>query len=111
MAKSPVARYLCHLVIGIDPCEGSRCRCGKYTESLFADRFGKHEGANFRLRLLNDLKLRCVKDFLIIVVDDLKVFPVTIETVFPNTSVQTCIVHLFQYCCLMLHTRSARLPR
>lgn len=59
---------------------------------------GEHEGAKFWLSVLNDLKLRGVKDILIAVVDGLKGFPEALETVFPNTTVQTCIVHLLRYC-------------
>ncbi|PRF59172.1 IS256 family transposase, partial [Burkholderia multivorans] len=54
------------------------------------------EGAKFWLRVVNDLKLRGVQDILIAVVDGLKGFPEAINTVFPETTVQTCIVHLIR---------------
>jgi transposase-like protein len=54
------------------------------------------EGAKFWLRVVNDLKLRGVQDMLIAVVDGLKGFPEAINTVFPETTVQTCIVHLIR---------------
>ncbi|MBU9313235.1 IS256 family transposase, partial [Burkholderia multivorans] len=54
------------------------------------------EGARFWLRVVNDLKLRGVQDILIAVVDGLKGFPEAINTVFPETTVQTCIVHLIR---------------
>jgi putative transposase len=43
---------------------------------------------------MNELKLRGVNDILIAVVDGLKGFPEAITTVFPQTLVQTCIVHV-----------------
>ena len=54
------------------------------------------EGAKFRLKVMNDLKLRGVGDIPIAVVDGLKGFPEAITTVFPQTLVQTCIVHLIR---------------
>ncbi|WP_323072712.1 IS256 family transposase [Mycetohabitans endofungorum] len=54
------------------------------------------EGAKFWLRVVNELKLRGVQDILIAVVDGLKGFPEAINTVFPETTVQTCIVHLIR---------------
>jgi len=54
------------------------------------------EGAKFWLRVVNDLKLRGVQDILIAVVDGLKGFPEAINMVFPETTVQTCIVHLIR---------------
>ena len=54
------------------------------------------EGAKFWLKVMNDLKTRGVQDVLIAVVDGLKGFPEAIGTVFPQTLVQTCIVHLIR---------------
>lgn len=54
------------------------------------------EGAKFWLKVMNDLKTRGVGDILIAVVDGLKGFPEAIGTVFPETLVQTCIVHLIR---------------
>lgn len=55
------------------------------------------EGAKFWLRVMNELKNRGVADILIAVVDGLKGFPEAITAVFPETVVQTCIVHLIRY--------------
>jgi putative transposase len=55
------------------------------------------EGAKFWLRVMNELKGRGTQDILIAVVDGLKGFPEAITTVFPDTVVQTCIVHLIRY--------------
>ena len=45
---------------------------------------------------MNDLKARGLNDVLIAVVDGLKGFPEAIATVFPLTTVQTCIIHLIR---------------
>jgi putative transposase len=54
------------------------------------------EGAKFWLRVINELKARGVNDILIAVVDGLKGFPEAITSVYPQTLVQTCIVHLIR---------------
>ena len=54
---------------------------------------GESEGANFWLSVLTDLKNRGVKDILIASVDGLKGFPTAIESIFPKTEIQLCIVH------------------
>ena len=46
---------------------------------------------------MNELRGRGTNDILIAVVDGLKGFPEAITTVFPDTVVQTCIVHLMRY--------------
>ncbi len=55
------------------------------------------EGAKFWLRVMNELKNRGAGDILIAVVDGLKGFPEAINAVFPQTVVQTCIVHLIRH--------------
>src|SRR6202048_449740 len=54
------------------------------------------EGAKFWLKVMNELKTRGVTDVLIAVVDGLKGFPEAIGTIFPLTTVQTCIIHLIR---------------
>src|SRR5580698_7141371 len=54
------------------------------------------EGAKFWLKVMNELKTRGLNDILIAVVDGLKGFPEAIGAVFPETLVQTCIVHLIR---------------
>lgn len=51
------------------------------------------EGANFWLSVLTDLKARGMKDILIACIDNLKGFPEAINNIFPETIIQTCIVH------------------
>ena len=57
---------------------------------------GEAERAKFWLSALQDLHQRGVRDILIAVVDGLTGFPEALETVFPKTTVQTCIVHLLR---------------
>jgi putative transposase len=53
-----------------------------------------NEGAKFWLQVLTELKNRGLQDVFIACVDGLKGFPQAIETVYPKTTVQLCIVHL-----------------
>ena len=55
------------------------------------------EGAKFWLRVMNELKNRGCQDILIAVVDGLKGFPEAITAAFPQTTVQTCVVHLIRH--------------
>ena len=71
-------------VIGIDK-EGRKDLLGMY--------ISHSEGANFWLSVLTDLQNRGVKDILIACVDGLTGFPDAIQSVFPKTDVQLCIVH------------------
>ena len=56
----------------------------------------QNEGAKFWLNVMNELKNRGVEDILLAVVDGLKGFPDAINAAFPDTVVQTCIVHLLR---------------
>ena len=71
-------------IIGIDK-SGHKDRLGMY--------IAHSAGANFWLGVLTDLQNRGVEDILIACVDGLKGFPDAIQSVFPNTDVQLCIVH------------------
>lgn len=51
------------------------------------------EGANFWLSVLTDLNNRGLEDILIACVDGLKGFPEAINSMFPNTEVQLCVIH------------------
>ena len=55
------------------------------------------EGAKFWLSVVTELKNRGVTDIFIACVDGLKGFPEAIESVFPRTEVQLCIVHLVRH--------------
>ena len=65
-------------------------------------------GAKFWLKVFNELKTRGCQDILIAVVDGLKGLADAIETAFPRTTVQTCIVHLIRN---SLITRDGRIAR
>ena len=54
---------------------------------------GEAEGAKFWLSVCNDLSNRGVKDILIACMDGLKGLPEAIKAVFPEVSIQSCIVH------------------
>ncbi len=54
----------------------------------------ENEGAKFWLSVLTELQNRGVQDILIACVDGLKGFPDAINTVFPETQIQLCIVHM-----------------
>ena len=55
------------------------------------------EGAKFWLQVVTELKNRGVQDIFVACVDGLKGFPEAIETVFPHTTVQLCIVHMVRH--------------
>lgn len=77
-----------YLAIGMRP-SGHKQVLGLWIE--------QSEGAKFWLRVMNEIKGRGTQDILIAVVDGLKGFLEAITAVFPNTVVQTCIVHLIRY--------------
>lgn len=74
-----------YVAIGVE-LEGRKDVLGLWTSS--------NEGAKFWLAVLTELRNRGVKDILIACVDGLKGFPQAIESVFPETRIQLCIVHL-----------------
>ena len=55
---------------------------------------GKNEGAKFWMQVINELKNRGVQQIYVACVDGLKGFAEAINAVFPNTTVQLCIVHM-----------------
>ena len=82
-----VLRKACYLAMAIGM-DGSREVLGLW--------FQETEGAKFWMQVLSELRHRGVQDILIACVDGLKGFPEAIEAVFPQTTVQTCIVHLIR---------------
>src|ERR671938_2187974 len=76
-----------HIALGVRA-DGSKEILGLWLE--------QNEGAKFWLRVMNEIKNRGVEDVLIAVVDGLKGFPEAIAAVFPDATVQTCIVHLLR---------------
>ncbi len=55
---------------------------------------GKNEGAKFWLQVITEIKNRGVTDIFITCVDGLTGFEQAINSVFPQTTVQLCIVHM-----------------
>ena len=83
--EGTVQKKAIYLVLGIN-LEGEKELLGLW--------ISKTEGAKFWLGLLTELQNRGLKDIFIVCVDGLGGFPEAIETVFPKTQVQLCIVHL-----------------
>ena len=54
---------------------------------------GESEGARFWLQVLTDIQNRGVKDIFIASIDNLKGFADAIESIFPQTEVQLCVIH------------------
>jgi len=54
------------------------------------------EGAKFWLKVFTDLKTRGCEDILIAVTDGLKGMPEALEAAYPQTTLQTCVVHLIR---------------
>ena len=76
-----------YLALGVLP-DGTRDILGLWIENT--------EGAKFWLKVFNDLKTRGVQDVLIAVTDGLKGIGEALGAVFPETTLQTCIVHLIR---------------
>jgi putative transposase len=55
------------------------------------------EGAKFWMKVFTDLRARGCEDILIAVTDGLKGMPEALEAVFPQTTLQTCVVHLIRH--------------
>ncbi|PKW16761.1 transposase-like protein [Saccharopolyspora spinosa] len=64
---------------------------------LWAGEHGAGEGAKYWLRVLSEIKNRGTVDCCIVVCDGLKGLPEAIAQVWPQTIVQTCIVHLLRH--------------
>ncbi|POR54500.1 transposase-like protein [Paraburkholderia eburnea] len=76
-----------YLALGVLP-DGTRDILGLWIEGT--------EGAKFWMKVFNDLKTRGVHNILIAVTDGLKGMPEALAAVFPETTLQTCIVHLIR---------------
>jgi transposase-like protein len=76
-----------YLALGVQA-DGTRDILGLWIENT--------EGAKFWMKVFNDLKTRGVGDILIAVTDGLKGMGEALGVVFPQTTLQTCIVHLIR---------------
>ena len=82
-----VVNKAAHLAVGVDT-DGIKHVLGIWVQSA--------EGAKFWLHVLTELRNRGVKDVLIACCDGLEGLPEAIETVWPDTVTQTCVVHLIR---------------
>ncbi len=87
-AEGRVSNKAIYLAIGVN-LQGTKEVLGMWAS--------ENEGAKFWLSVVTELKNRGVRDIFIACVDGLKGFPEAIETVFPQTTVQLCLVHLVRY--------------
>ena len=76
-----------YLALGV-LADGSRDILGLWIENT--------EGAKFWMKVFNDLQTRGVRDILIAVTDGLKGMPEALAVVYPETTLQTCVVHLIR---------------
>src|SRR5437667_7877264 len=83
-----VQRRACYLALGVTV-EGER--------DVLGMGFQETEGAKFWMQVLSELEQRGVADILLCCVDGLKGFPEAIEAIYPQTVVQTCVVHLIRH--------------
>lgn len=82
-----VKNKACHIAVGVDM-EGRKQVLGMW----IADQ----EGAKFWANVLAQLKNRGLNDILILCCDGLSGLPQAVGSVFPDTDVQTCVVHLLR---------------
>jgi putative transposase len=85
--KGAVTVKVAHLVIGVDV-EGRKHALGVW--------IAEAEGAKFWLSVLTELRNRGLRDILICCCDGLSGLPEAITTAFPQTVVQTCVVHVIR---------------
>jgi putative transposase len=85
--KGAVTIKVAHLVIGVDV-EGRKHALGCW--------IAEAEGAKFWHSVLTQLRNRGLRDILIACCDGLTGLPEAITTVFPDTIVQTCVVHVIR---------------
>lgn len=83
-AEGKVLSRAAYTILGLDQ-RGMKDVLGIY--------LGESEGARFWLQVLTDLSNRGVQDILITSIDNLKGFSEAIESIYPQTEVQLCIVH------------------
>lgn len=76
-----------HIAVGVDT-DGRKHVLGFWVDTA--------EGAKFWLRVITELRNRGVHDVLFVCCDGLKGLPEAIEAVWPQASVQTCVVHLLR---------------
>lgn len=85
--KGVVENRACYVVMGMD-LDGRKDVLGLWIQ--------RTEGAKFWLSIFGDLKVRGLKDILILCADGLEGMAEAVEAAFPMTVFQTCIVHLIR---------------
>ena len=83
-----IKKKVLYLALGVN-IEGEKDLLGMW--------IAQNEGAKFWLQVMTELQNRGVQDILIASVDGLKGFPEAINTIFSETQVQLCIVHMVRY--------------
>lgn len=83
-SNNKIVKKAAYVIMGID-LEGKK--------DILSITIGDNESSKFWLKELDSLKLRGVKEILIMSVDNLKGFSEGIKAVFPETKIQKCIVH------------------
>lgn len=83
-SNGQIEKRAIYCILGIDE-EGHKDLLGLY--------ISENEGAKFWLSALTDLQNRGVEDIFIACIDNLKGFGDAIESIFPETEIQLCIVH------------------
>jgi putative transposase len=84
-ANGRVSQHTIYVALGVN-LEGHKELLGLW--------LGENEGAKFWLSCLTDLKSRGLRDIFVACIDGLSGFADAIRAVYPQTSVQLCIVHL-----------------
>ncbi len=85
--QNVVRNKACHVVIGVDT-DGVKHVLGLWVQ--------QQEGARFWNQVLGELRNRGVRDVLIACCDGLVGLPEAVESTWPQTVVQTCVVHLIR---------------
>ena len=83
-SEGQIVKKAVYIAIGVD-LEGHKDVLGMWV--------GENESAKYWATVLNSLKNRGVEDILIVCTDDLTGFSAAIESVYPKTEIQNCIIH------------------
>lgn len=82
-----VTNKACHVAVGVD-LEGRKQVLGLW--------LGATEGAKFWANVLTEIRNRGARDILILCCDGLTGLPAAVNSIYPETVVQTCVVHLLR---------------
>ena len=84
LSEGQIVKKAVYIAIGVD-LEGHKDVLGMWV--------GENESAKYWATVLNSLKNRGVEDILIVCTDNLTGFSAAIESVYPKTEIQNCIIH------------------